>query len=41
MQPDAWHFLDRATQDELLAYETLRQAEEAQSLGCPMFGSGA
>jgi len=41
MQPDAWPLLDRAAQDELLAYETLREAEEAASIGCPMFGSGA
>jgi len=37
---EAFEALPRGRQVELLGYEDLRQAEEAESFGCPMFGGG-
>ena len=38
LDPRAFDALPRGRQVELLAFEDLREAEDAESIGCPAFG---
>ena len=38
LDPREFDTLPRGRQVELLGFEDLREAEEAESLGCPVFG---
>ena len=35
---EQWDDMDSTAQAHMVAYEEIREHEEAQSFGCPMFG---